>query len=282
MLVEVIDAVVGVNTHRDAHEVQIASPTGTPIATVSISKDSDGYNDLITWIVQHAPGPRLAVSCEEARGYAAGLARAAAAAGLVVIESDPDHKHPDHKQGGEDQPGLIDAHGAASAALHLDADRLLDPRTEGDRDALRILLGARQDLTTTTTRQGTRLRALLLSGDDADRKIARVALTEAILVGLVRRREPREATRQHSVRQAEIRRLALALVATGRELKANRAQLQAIVDDLVPGLTDRRGIGAVNAAQAIVRLSHPSTVPKPRRPLALEAAARHNGNGQTS
>ena len=33
MLAELIDAVVGVDTHRDTHEVEIALPTGTPIGT---------------------------------------------------------------------------------------------------------------------------------------------------------------------------------------------------------------------------------------------------------
>ena len=49
------------------------------------------------------------------------------------------------------------------------------------------------------------------------------------------------------MRHAEIRRLALALREAARALKANRAQLQTIVNDLVPGLTERRGIGPVSA-----------------------------------
>jgi len=40
-------------------------------------------------------------------------------------------------------------------------------------------------------------------------------------------------------------------------LKDNRTQLQTIVNDLVPGLIERRGIGPVSAAQAIVSFSHP-------------------------
>ena len=40
-------------------------------------------------------------------------------------------------------------------------------------------------------------------------------------------------------------------------LKAHRTQLQAIVDELAPGLTDRPGIGLVSVAQAIVSFSHP-------------------------
>jgi transposase len=41
-----------------------------------------------------------------------------------------------------------------------------------------------------------------------------------------------------------------------RALVANCRELVAIVNDLVPGLTDRQGIGPVCAAQAIVAFSH--------------------------
>ena len=33
MLAETIDAVIGIDTHRDSHEVEIADPAGKPIAT---------------------------------------------------------------------------------------------------------------------------------------------------------------------------------------------------------------------------------------------------------
>jgi hypothetical protein len=76
MLAELVDAVIGVDTHRDTHEVEIALPTGTPIATITISNDSAGFAALLAWIFDHAPGPRLAVSIEGTRSYGAGLARA--------------------------------------------------------------------------------------------------------------------------------------------------------------------------------------------------------------
>ncbi|HSL08393.1 MAG TPA: IS110 family transposase [Pseudonocardiaceae bacterium] len=254
MLAEFIDAVVGVDTHRDTHEVEIASPAGTPIATITISNDSSGYAELLAWIFEHTPGLRVAVSIEGTRSYGAGLARAIAAAGLMVIECEQPHRKQRRGKGKSDP---IDAHLAVLSALRLDADRLPTPRADGDREALRILLGARQELTTTSTGQINRLRALLLSGDDADRQVARGALPEATLVSLARRRQPREASREQAVRHAEIRRLAVAVREAGRALKANRAQLRAIVDELAPGLTDQPGIGPVSAAQAIVSFSHP-------------------------
>jgi transposase len=78
-----------------------------------------------------------------------------------------------------------------------------------------------------------------------------------MLLAMARRREPREASREQAVRHSEIRRLALALRAGRHALAANRAQLQTIVNEMAPGLTERRGIGAVTAAQAIVSFSHP-------------------------
>ena len=255
MLAELVDAVVGVDTHRDTHQVEIALPNGAPIAVTTISNDTSGYAELLAWIVDHAPGPRLAVSIEGTRSYGIGLARAAAAAGLrrARVRTTPPQGPP--RASGKSDP--IDAHLAVLAALRLDADRLPTPRADGDREALRILLGARQELTTTSTAQTNRLRALLLGGDDTDRELARGALTDTRLAGLARRRPPREASREQAVRHAEIRRLALALREAARALKANRAQLQTIVNDLVPGLTERRGIGPVSAAQAIVSFSHP-------------------------
>lgn len=254
MLAELIDAVIGVDTHRDTHHAEIAYPTGAAITTNSISNDSAGYAQLLAWIADHAPGPRLVVCIEGTRSYGSGLARAATAAGLMVIECEQPTRKTRRGKGKSDP---IDAHLAVLTALGLNADKLPTPRSDGDREALRILLTARQEMTTTSTAQTNRLRALLRDGDDTDRRRARARFTDTTLAGLARRRQPREASREQAVRQSEIRRLALALREGARALKTNRDQLHAIVNDLAPGLTDRPGIGPVSAAQAIVSFSHP-------------------------
>jgi transposase len=122
---------------------------------------------------------------------------------------------------------------------------------------LRILLVARQEITAARTAQASRLRALLLAGDDTDRQAARGALTQRVLTGLAGRELPAHAGREHAIRQAEIARLALAMGQARRQLKDNRCQLLAIAGDIAPGLTSRYGIGPVSAAQAIVSFSHP-------------------------
>jgi transposase len=123
--------------------------------------------------------------------------------------------------------------------------------------ALQVPAAHDTELTAPATGQASRLRALLLAGDDSDRQAARKTLGKTALAALAGRELPAHASREHAIRQAEIARLALALRQARGQLKDNRAQLLAIVDDIAPGLTSRYGIGPVSAAQAIVSFSHP-------------------------
>jgi hypothetical protein len=85
MLADAVDAVIGVDTHRDVHHAEIAYPSGAVIATCSVRNTSAGYAELLRWARQPL-GPRLAACIEGTRSYGGGLTRAAAAAGLVAIE----------------------------------------------------------------------------------------------------------------------------------------------------------------------------------------------------
>src|SRR5437764_11670865 len=146
MLAECADAVIGAGTHRDTHHAEIAHPTGAVIAACSVPNTSAGFARLLAWISEHAPGPRLVLSAGGTRSYGAGLARAAAAAGLTLIECEQPTRTTRRGKGKSDP---ADAHLPVLAALRLDAAKLAAPRADGDREALRILLCARAELTTT-------------------------------------------------------------------------------------------------------------------------------------
>jgi transposase len=219
MLAETVDAVIGIDTHRDTHEVEIADPAGRPIAVLQIGNDSAGFARLLAAIAEVAPGPRVAVCMEGSRSYGIGLARVLAAAGLLVLECEQPRRRQRRGKGKSDP---IDAHLAVLAALRLDAGKLPVPRADGDREALRILLVARQEITVASTAQIGRLRALLLAGDDTGRRAARTALTQAALTALAGRDLPADACREQAVRHAEIRRLAQALGRARQELRDNR------------------------------------------------------------
>src|SRR4029077_2286870 len=177
-----------------------------------------------------------------------------AAAGLLVLECEQPSRKQRRAKGKSDS---IDAHLVVLAALRLETGRLPVPRADGDREALRILLVARQEITGACTAQAGRLRALLLAGDDTDRRAARTTLSGRALAALADREVPAHASREQAVRQAETGRLALALAQARRQLKDKRARLLALRDGIAPGLTSRYGVGPVSAAQAIVSFSHP-------------------------
>jgi transposase len=149
----------------------------------------------------------VVAALEGTRSYGVGLARALCAAGLTVVEIEQPRRG-DRRKGKSDP---IDAHLAALHALRLDASRLPAPRADVDREALRILLGARRELTITKTRQINQLRTLLLTGDDTDRALSRGPLTAAKLTAIARRRGRGEQTREQAVRRAEARRLAVSI-----------------------------------------------------------------------
>jgi transposase len=253
MLADVVDAVIGGDTHRDTHALEMVAPSGATIAVLSVGNDEDGFAEAIAWIAEHAPGPRVVVGLEGTRSYGIGLARAAAAAGLIVTEVQAPRRG-DRRGRGKTDP--IDAHLAAVQLLRMPASRLPAPRADGDREALRILLGARRELTIARTRQVNRLRALLLSGDDADRTLSRGTLTDARLRAIAHRRARSPQTTEQSVRRAEARRLAVAIRAATAELAGNKHQLSTLVSALAPALVDKFGVGPVSAAQAIASWSH--------------------------
>lgn len=248
------DAVVGGDTHRDTHALVLLDGQGVALSHLEADHTQDGYVQVLAWIAEHAPGPRVLIGLEGTRSYGVGLARALQAAGLPVVEVERPSRT-DRRGRGKSDP--IDAQHAAMAVLRMDPTRLPTPRMDGDREALRILLGARRDLTITRTRQSNQLHALLLTGDDSDRQLSRGTFTVATLTTLTRRRARARDSREQTIRRAEAARLAAALLRARTELLNNLRQLTELVEHLATGLTDRVGVGPVSAAQALVSFSHP-------------------------
>lgn len=179
-------------THRDSHTLEIASSAGVRIAALTIANDDAGFAAALSWIVQHAPAGRVVVALEGTRSYGIGLARACAAAGYEVLEVERPRRA--ERRRGKSDPG--DAHLAVLTAL-----RLSVPRCDGAREALRILLTARAELVLARTGQINRIRALLLTGDDTDRRLARGRLPQAALTALAPAGPPERRCCQHGPAQ---------------------------------------------------------------------------------
>jgi transposase len=270
MVAEVVDAVIGGDTHKDTHTLEMLSPVGATITVLMIDNDEAGFAAAAGWIAEHAPGARLLVGLEGTRSYGIGLTRALRQAGLRVVEVERPRRAQRRGRGKSDP---IDAHLAGLQVLRMDTDRLPIPRADGDREALRILLAGRRELSDAQTRNKNQLKALLLTGDEEDRALSRGHLSHTRLQAIIRRRSSKTPTRLQTIRRAEARRLAHAISDAERDLTANTTQLRQIVAELAPDLLTHTGIGPISAAQAIVSFSHPGRCRNDAAFAALAGAA---------
>ncbi len=161
MLADTADAVVGVDTHTDTHTACLLDRLGRQIATITVPADPQGCATLLAWARQQAPGPRLAWAVEGTRSHGQGLLRALQAKGQPVIEAGRPARA-SKRPGGKSDPA--DALRAARDALT--TDKLAQPRSDGPREALRILLTARAQASTARTAAVNTLKALLLGAPD--------------------------------------------------------------------------------------------------------------------
>ena len=136
--------------------------TGELIETRDFPTTGAGINRAIAWVARHT-GADLGTLwvIEGAASYGALLAGAVGAAGYPVAEA----ARMDARHGaGKSDP--LDAHRIAAAVLPLEEQQLRQPRlNEGVRAALRILVTARESMTTERTRAVNALTALLRVND---------------------------------------------------------------------------------------------------------------------
>lgn len=244
--------VVGVDTHAKNHVYAIITGgTGELIATRDFPTTGAGINRAIAWVARRT-GADLATLwvIEGAASYGALLAGAVAAAGYPVAEAARMDAH--HGVGKSD---TLDAHRIAAAVLPLDEQQLRQPRlNEGVRAALRILVTARESMTTERTRAVNALTALLRVNDlglDARKPLTGTQIVEAS------RWRSREEPLAKSVARSEAVRLAKHITELDADIKTNNDQITGLVEisEAAP-LLKETGIGPVTAAICLTVWSH--------------------------
>src|SRR5215475_14768720 len=161
MLADTADGVIGVDTHTDTHTACLLDHLGRQIATITVPANPRGCATLLAWARKQAPGPRLVWAVEGTRSHGLGLLRVLRASGQTVVEAGRPARA-SKRPGGKSDPA--DALRAARDALA--ADKLAQPRTDGEREGLRILLTARAQASMARTAAVNTLKALLLGAPD--------------------------------------------------------------------------------------------------------------------
>ncbi len=251
MLTGLVDAVIGVDTHRDKHTVAVVDPTGGLIETVELATDAFGYRRMLAFAVEHAPGRRV-WAIESTGSFSAGLTTFLLEKGEWVAEIDRPVRAACRNGAKSDE---LDAVRAAREALS--REHLAQPRQRGDREAMRVLLTTRAGTVVARTKAICQLKALIVGAPEGLREQLRKGTTDQQLDRCARLR----TVPQHSV---EHRATVRALRTCARQalfLEAQAADLETELEQLVtaagPALLELPGVGVITAAQILVSWSHP-------------------------
>lgn len=245
------DYVIGVDTHARTHTVCIATAgTGEILGTRTFPTSSAGLARCCSWIATSTQG-RVLAAVEGTRSYGAGLVRVLGAAGIETVEVKSPARKSRSAWGKSDE---IDAAAAVHTVLSQSIHQLADPRSDGTREALQVLLAARRRADTYRTGLRNALTGLARTHDlGID---ARRALTMAQIREISRWRARRFDSIEVEVARHQAKDTAEQILAEHHRIENIDKQLQELVEELCAGLLDIFGIGPVTAATILCAYSH--------------------------
>ncbi|MEU1807504.1 IS110 family RNA-guided transposase [Micromonospora aurantiaca (nom. illeg.)] len=251
MLADLVEIVIGVDTHKDTHTAALLDTrTGAVLARATVSADPDGYAELVALAEQHS-GLR-AWALEGSGGYGAGLARHLTDAGEMVVELDRPQR-PARRSGAKSDP--IDAERAARDALA--RTQLAQPKTGAQRAALQVRLTARRAAVEASADAQRQLHALVITAPEVVRARFRGQSTRIMLTTATRLRPTTNAGVEVFTSSTVLRDLARRIRFLEAEATAHEKAIRAIVRSWRPDLLDLTGVGPIVAATVLTAWSHP-------------------------
>ena len=252
MLAELVEVVIGVDTHKDTHTAAVVdAATGAVLARETVAADPDGYAELVALAEQHA-GLR-AWAMEGAGGYGAGLAHHLADCDELVVELDRP-KRPARRAGAKSDP--IDAERAARDALA--RTQLAAPKTGAQRAALQMLLTARRAAVEAAATAQRQLLAMVITAPEVVRERFRGQTTRAMITTAARLRPgASDGDIEHLTALTVLRDLARRIRFLEAEALGHERAIRAVVRSWRPDLLELTGVGPIVAATVLTAWSHP-------------------------
>jgi transposase len=250
MVADCFDVVIGVDTHRDAHALALLrTRDGIVLAERELPATGAGYRAAFR--LARRAGARRAWALEGTGCSGAGLARFLCARGERVYELERPAREGSRRRLKSD---ALDAVRAARAALAGHA--LAVPRAPGDREALRVLLQAREGAVAIRRAGLNQLHALIVSAPEQLRERLRGHGRAALVASCKRLRpHPRQPPELYATALA-LRTIARRIEQATREAATLTDELERIVGGLAPHLLALDGVGPISAAQILVSWSH--------------------------
>lgn len=243
--------VIGVDTHARTHTYVITdTKTGANTGCEVFPVTTAGINRAIGWITRNTSGEIL-IAVEGTCSYGASLTRALHAARLQVVEVKPPRKK---SRTGAGKTDMIDAQAAVWSVLGTNIDKLLNPRANGEREALSVLLASRRRLEHHTTANRNALNALVRQIDlGLD---TRHALTDQLINHISTWRTHPTDTLEQQIAREEAIDLANTIKTAKTRLKNVKSRLAELCTKLAPDLQELPGLGPVTTAIILAAYSH--------------------------
>jgi transposase len=244
--------VVGVDTHRDTHTAAVCDDRGKLIAQRQVPATAAGYVQLLAWARTAAGAGCLAWAVEGTRHYGLGLTRYLAAQAQQVSEIDCG-RHIGKRRAGKSDP--IDAVRAARELLA--RPRQAQPRADGDREALRLLMLDRDNAVGSAKTARCALAAVLVTAPADLREQLSPLTPQRRPAACATLACPPHPDRQTRVLHQALNRLGQRICALTAEARDLEKQISQIAEDMTPGLvTAEYGLGYLSAAQILLSWSH--------------------------
>jgi transposase len=252
MLAELVDVVIGVDTHTDTHTAAVVTAaTGALVATATVPADAEGYVELVELADRH--GGLRAWAIEGTGGYGAGLARHLGEHEELMVELDRPGR-PARRGGAKSDP--LDAARAAREALS--RARLAQPKTGPQRAALQMLLAVRRGAVNACADAQRQLRALIITAPEQVRARFRGQSILAMISTAARLRPHTAAQDVHVfTAMTALKTLARRIQTLEAEAADHEKAIRTIVRSWRPDLLPLRGVGPIVAAIVLAAWSHP-------------------------
>ena len=250
MLAELVDGVIGVDTHRDTLTAAAVTNLGGVLAQTTTGADAAGYQRLLGFARVQVPGRRL-WAVEGAGSFGAGLTVVLQQQGEWVVEVGRP-KRPVGRSGAKSD--ALDAVRAAREALG--HEHLATPRRRGEREALRVLLTTRRCATLARVAAIGQLKALIVGAPEELRAELRGRHTANQIQHCASLRERPTRSLEHQATVRALRATAQRIQLLAAEADQLQAELTSLVRAVAPWLLEVPGVGPLSAAQVLVSWSH--------------------------
>lgn len=251
---EVVDVVIGVDTHVCTHSAAaIDTKTGGVLDEITVEATTEGYDQLVEFADQHAVLRAWAI--EGTGSHGSGLTRHLRDRDEITIELDRPERAK-RRNGAKSDP--LDAIRAAREALS--RPRLGTPRSNGDRQALSVLLVARRSAVNAAGDAQRQLFSLVIAAPEPIRQRFRGQKVPAMIKTAARLRTQSSWDIETTTTVTALRSLARRTQTLNDEAAGHEKAITIIVRSWRPDLLEQPGIGPIIAATVLCAWSHPGRI----------------------